>query len=410
MKTYLSRIGCLVGVSALLISGCSPQADSSRPGSNDAPASTSSSVSPEAQVEPVELTATPGDGSNKVKVDEIIEVAAAKGTLSSVKVTGTGTDAKGKSFKDEIPGKVSKDKTSWKASTRLEPGAAYTVSMTGENVDGEAATTKSTFSTQKLKLDQQTFPSVYPLDGETYGVAMPVIVKFDIAVKDKKTFEKHLKITSSPKQAGSWSWINGNEVHYRPKKYWKSGTKVSLDADLNSLPAGKGIYGQQSRKTSFKIGQSVVTTVNLKSKEATVKVNGKTARTIPVSGGKSGFVTRSGTKVITEKLARTKMASETIGIAEDSSEGYDLNVKYAMRITNSGEFVHAAPWNAGKFGRVNGSHGCVGMSTSNARWLFNKVRVGDPVKVTGSGRGLEQGNGITDWDVSWKTWQKGSAL
>lgn len=330
--------------------------------------------------------------------------------LSSVKVTGKGTDAKGKSFKDKIPGKVSKDKTAWKASTRLEPGATYTVSMTGENAEGDATSSKTTFATQSLKLNQQTFPSVYPLDGETYGVAMPVIVKFDIAVKDKKTFEKHLTVKSSPKQVGSWSWISNKEVHYRPKKYWKRGTKVSLDADLNSLPAGKGIYGQTSRKTSFKIGQSVVTTINLKKHKATVKVNGKKARTIPVSGGKSGFTTRSGTKVITEKPARTKMASETIGIAEDSAEGYDLDVKYAMRITNSGEFVHAAPWNASKFGRSNGSHGCVGMSTSNAGWLFNKVRVGDPVKVVGTSRGLEQGNGITDWDVSWKKWQKGSAL
>ncbi len=408
--TYLSRIGCLVGVSVLLVSACAPQSDPSTSQDRDAPSAASSSVAPEPGADPVELKPSPGDGSEKVKVDEIIEVAAAKGILSSVEVTGKGTDAKGKSFKDKIPGKVSKDKTSWKASTRLEPGATYTVNMTGENADGAARSTKSTFSTQSLRLDQQTFASVYPLDGETYGVAMPVIVKFDVGVKDKKTFEKHLKVTSSPQQVGSWSWISSTEAHYRPKKYWKPGTKVSLDADLNSLPAGKGIYGQKSRKTSFKIGKSVVTTINLKKHKATVKINDKLARTIPVSGGKSGFTTRSGTKVITEKLARTKMASETIGIAENSAEGYDLDVKYAMRITNSGEFVHAAPWNASKFGVSNGSHGCVGMSTSNAGWLFNKVRVGDPVKVTGTSRGLEQGNGITDWDVSWKKWQKGSAL
>lgn len=395
----------------LLVSGCAgpstaPQGPSGPDGAGSAP----SSQAAEPQAEPVALTPSPGDASEKVKVDEIVEVSAAHGTLASVRVSGKGTDAKGKSFKDQIPGKLSKDKTSWKASTRLEPGASYTVKMEGENAEGESTSTSSTFSTQSLKLDQQTFPSVYPLDGQTYGVAMPVIVKFDIAVKDQKTFEKHLLVTSSPQQTGSWNWISGNEVHYRPKSYWKPGTEVKLVADLNSLPAGGGIYGQQSRKTSFKIGQSVVTKINLKTHQARVSVNGKTARTIPVSGGKSGFTTRSGTKVITEKLARTKMASETIGIAENSAEGYDLNVRYAMRITDTGEFVHAAPWNASRFGVSNGSHGCIGMSTSNAGWLFNKVQVGDPVTVTGTGRGLEQGNGITDWDVSWKTWQKGSAL
>lgn len=104
------------------------------------------------------------------------------------------------------------------------------------------------------------------------------------------------------------------------------------------------------------------------------------------------------------------MASETIGIASNSAEAFDLKVRYAMRVTSSGEFVHAAPWNAQKFGRVNASHGCIGMSTSNAGWLFRRVKIGDPVITTGTGRGLEQGNGYTDWDVSYDTYAKGSAL
>ena len=69
------------------------------------------------------------------------------------------------------------------------------------------------------------------------------------------------------------------------------------------------------------------------------------------------------------------------------TKSYDLKVKYAMRITWSGEFVHAAPWNSANMGEVNASHGCVGMSTSDAAWLFNRVQVGDPVVTTGSGRG-----------------------
>jgi len=100
------------------------------------------------------------------------------------------------------------------------------------------------------------------------------------------------------------------------------------------------------------------------------------------------------------------MTNEMIG----ANEAYDLQVKYAMRITWSGEFLHAAPWNAANLGVANASHGCVGMSTSNAAWLFGKVKVGDPVVTTGSSRGLEKGNGYTDWDVSWSTYKAGSAL
>jgi lipoprotein-anchoring transpeptidase ErfK/SrfK len=111
-------------------------------------------------------------------------------------------------------------------------------------------------------------------------------------------------------------------------------------------------------------------------------------------------------KLILEKLPVTRMTNEMIG----ANESYDLKVRYAMRITWSGEFLHAAPWNSANLGRVNASHGCVGMSTADAAWLFNRVQVGDPVVTTGSSRGLEKGNGYTDWDVSWSQYQQGSAL
>ena len=87
-----------------------------------------------------------------------------------------------------------------------------------------------------------------------------------------------------------------------------------------------------------------------------------------------------------------------------------MQVTYAMRITWSGEFLHAAPWNPGDLGKVNASHGCIGMSTEDASWLFNKVQIGDPVVTTGTGRGIEKGNGWTDWNMSWAQYQKGSAL
>lgn len=398
--------------SAVIVAGCSatsPTASGEADGGGNEPTSSSASSAP-SQAAEVQLSANPADGKQNVKVDTLIKVAADNGTLSSVTVSGKGVDAKGVSFSDKVKGKIADDKQSWKASSRLEPGADYTVTMVGKNSEGTETTTRSSFSTQKLTLKQQTFPSVYPVDGETYGVAMPIVLKFDVPVKDKANVERHLDVTSTPKQTGSWNWISSTEVHYRPKDYWQSGTKVSLNADLNSVDAGGGVYGQESRTLDFTVGKSVVTTVNLKSHQAKVVVDGKTARTIPVSGGKSGFTTRSGHKVITEKLAQTKMASETVGISKDSPEAYNLDVKYAMRITNSGEFIHAAPWNAANFGVRNASHGCVGMSTANASWLFNTVRVGDPVVVTGTNRGLEAGNGITDWEVSWSSWKKGSAL
>ena len=173
---------------------------------------------------------------------------------------------------------------------------------------------------------------------------MPVVLTFDVPVKNRKEFEKHLSVTTAPKQEGSWSWFSDKEVHFRPKSYWKPGTKVTATADLNGLDAGNGIYGQNTTSTSFTVGRSLITKINLDTKKAKVYIDGDLERTIPISAGKSGWTTRSGTKLIMEKLPVTRMTNEMIG----ADEAYDLRVKYALRITWSGEFLHAAPVELGQ--------------------------------------------------------------
>ena len=173
---------------------------------------------------------------------------------------------------------------------------------------------------------------------------MPVIVKFDVPVTDRASIEKNLHVVSQPAQKGSWHWISDNEVHWRPAHYWKPGTKVTVNADINGVPAGNGIYGQLDRTTTFHIGASHVYKVNIETDQLRVFDNGHLTRTIPVTTGMPGFTTRSGTKVIIEKDRFHTMNSETIGIDPNSANGYNIkDVEYAMRLTYSGEFLHAAP-------------------------------------------------------------------
>ncbi|MCQ8780236.1 Ig-like domain-containing protein, partial [Escherichia coli] len=82
------------------------------------------------------------------------------------------------------------------------------------------------FTTTDLSLDQQTFASVAPLDGETVGVGMPVVVTFDVPVTDRASIEQHMSVTTTPAQIGTWRWVSDTEVHYRPKTYWQAGTQV----------------------------------------------------------------------------------------------------------------------------------------------------------------------------------------
>ncbi len=399
---------------AIVMAGCSAlpttQAEgtsSSGPSKRASDATSApTSGSPTPTTPPVSFTANVADKGAKVKVDTVVEVKAQAGTVQKVMLSYRGVDGRGAATQGSVDGSVSNDGSRWVAAERLEPSATYTLAVTGANTADQATTTTTTFSTQKLTLDQQTYASLYPLAGSTVGVGMPVVVTFDVPVTDKEKFERNLRVTSKPKQAGTWSWLSSTQVRFRPQEYWKPGTEVSVSADLNSLDAGNGVYGQTSASTSFTVGRSMITKVDLARDVATVYRGGEQVRSILVSGGKDGWETRSGTKLIMAKEFNKKMTNEMIGAKED----YTLVAKYALRITNSGEFLHSAPWNAGNFGRRNASHGCVGMSVGDSAWLYEHSLIGDPVVTTGSSRGLEQGNGYADWDVSYKTYARGSAL
>jgi lipoprotein-anchoring transpeptidase ErfK/SrfK len=282
-------------------------------------------------------------------------------------------------------------------------------SATGD--DGASVTRTTRFRTAPLTLDQQTYPSIAPLAGQTVGVGMPVIVKFDVPVTDHAAIEKNLHVTSRPAQKGSWHWLNDNEVHWRPAHFWKAGTTVTVNADINGVPAGHGIYGQLNRSATYHVGDAHIYKVNIRTDQLQVFDNGHLTRTIPVTTGMPGFTTRSGTKVIIEKDRYHTMNSETIGIDPNGPNGYNIkNVEFAMRLTYSGEFLHAAPWSVASQGHENVSHGCTGMSTSNAGWLYDHSQIGDVVQYTGSSKMMTLDNGYGDWNESFAQYAQGSAL
>lgn len=348
---------------------------------------------------PVSIRANVRTGK-PVKVDTTVTVKASGGTLQAVALRPAG----GK----RLPGTLAADGTSWQAGRLLDPGTSYV--LTAKPADGGAAWTRR-FRTQDLTLAQQTYASIAPLSGQTVGVGMPVIVHFDVPVTNKASIEKHLSVTSTPAQKGSWHWFSDTEAHWRPKRYWKAGSTVTVHADVKSIPAGNGIYGQSDRTATFKVGDKHIYRVNMATDQMKVYSNDKLLRTIPVTTGQPGFITRSGIKVIIEKDEKHTMNSETIGIPKGDPNYYNMkDVQWAMRMTYSGEFIHAAPWSVASQGHANVSHGCTGMSTANADWLFHMTQIGDVVDEYGTDRPMEVTNGYGDWNMSWADYQKGSAL
>jgi lipoprotein-anchoring transpeptidase ErfK/SrfK len=404
---YARRLGTMasLAVLSLAIAGCNAN-DSSASQHSRHPAAADPGVASTAPQRPstARLNANVKAGSTDVTVDTPVTVRVADGTLDDVVF-------KVHSHSAELPGAFNADHTRWRAKNLLEPGTTYVVTGRAEDPDGRVTTRRIAFRTESLTLPEQTYARIAPLPKEVVGVGMPVIVQFDVPVKNRSRFERHMHVKATPATAGSWSWLSDTEVHWRPKTYWKPGTTVHVDLDINGLGAGNGIYGQMDRSADFRVGQSVVMRANLRTDRMKVLLNGKLARTIPITGGKPGLETRSGTKLIVEKFLSKRMDAATVGVSPSSPDYYNIpNVQYAQRVTFSGEFLHAAPWSVYAQGNENVSHGCVGMSTANARWLFHLTHRGDPVEVTGTERGLEPGNGWTDWNESFAAFKKGSAL
>lgn len=387
----------IAGVTACaLLSGCAESGTGSSP---TGPLGQTASSSP--QVPAVDITlAVPRSG---VPVDKTVSIHAASGRLTAVSVRAAGGARLG--------GELSADGSVWTAHGRLEPDSQYTARIVSRRSDGSSQQDVRRFRTVALTLDQQTYPSIAPLAGETVGVGMPVIVTFDVPVTNKAEFERHMKVTAQPQQDGSWYWLNDQEAHWRPASYWLAGSSVSVDVDVNSLPAGNGVFGQESRHIDFTIGDAVVSKVDAQTDRMRTYVNGTLVRTTPITTGKPGFTTRSGIKVIIEKFRRKRMDSETVGISSDNPEYYNIeDVEYAMRVTYSGEFLHAAPWSVASQGHANVSHGCTGMSVANAAWIYSISKRGDVVEYTGTDRPMTFENGYGDWNLSFADYRKGSAL
>ncbi len=360
----------------------------------------SSSAAPTSDAE---ITSSVAAGASDVKVNRSVRLNVTDGTFNDVTV---------KSTSGAVKGAMAPDKLSWQSTGRLQPGETYRVRGVATDSRGEETVFQSRFKTEALPLEKQTFPSFFPISGSTVGVGLPVIIRFDVPVTDHEAIQKHIKVTSKPAQAGAFRWISDNELHWRPKKYWKSGTKVTVNADIDSVPAGNGVFGQKSRVNNFTIGRSMVSKVDMKNYEMKVYRDGKLVRTMPLTTGeRPKFTTRSGIKVIVEKFRSKRMSSATVGIPVDSDDGYDLdNVEYAMRLTYSGEFVHSAPWSVASQGNANVSHGCTGMSRANAGWLFNNSIVGDVIEYTGSPREMTLSNGFGDWNMAFSEYAQDASL
>lgn len=347
------------------------------------------------------VTITPKSGATGVDTTDAVKVDVAKGKLTEVTVE----DAKGAKVDGRITGGAS-----WTPSTHLAAGTKYTVHAVAEDSEGRKAAEDSSFTTLTPK---NTFVGYFtPEDGSTVGVGMPFSVHFTRGITKPQDVERAITVKTEPAVDVEGHWFGNDRLDFRPEKYWKTGTKVTVDLNLDGVEGRDGVYGKQHKTLKFTIGRNQVSVVDAKKHTMKVTQDGKVVKTIPVTTGKPGYATWNGQMVMSEKLTVTRMNGETVGYGGE----YDIkDVPHAIRLTTSGTFIHGNYWGGGAFGNFNASHGCVGLrdvrggysKSVPAAWFFNHSMIGDVVVVKNSDdRTVDPDNGLNGWNMSWADWKK----
>ncbi|WP_304112557.1 L,D-transpeptidase [Mycolicibacterium bacteremicum] len=229
-------------------------------------------------------------------------------------------------------------------------------------------------------------PSFNPVNGSIAGAAKPIYINFQRPIANRQMAQDAVHITSNPPVPGRFYWVTDTQLRWRPQDFWPAGAVVSIDA------AGT--------KSSFTVPEQLVATVDDATKTMTVVRNGEVEKEFPVSMGKAGNDTKNGTYYVLEKFADMVMDSSTYGVPVDSADGYRTPVKNAVRIDNSGIFVHGAPWSEGAQGNTNVSHGCINLSAEDAKWFYDNFGSGDAVVIKNTDGGLyDQPDGASDWQM-----------
>lgn len=369
--------------------------------------------------EPAELSITPETGGEEIAPNTPIRVSAEHGVITDVQidqvvvseaaVAGDGDDDDSDLY--VMTGTLNEDETEWVSDWNLRPGSEIVVTATAENETGEETELSTEFSTLDAAPGQRLeLVSNFPSSGDTVGVGMPVVINFDLPVNNKAQVENSMNVVADQEVSGAWNWITDQMAVFRPEEYWEPYQNVTVDLNLAGVEASEGVYGVRNYQIDFEIGRELIATMHVPDHEMVIEIDGEEDRVIEVSNGAANRqfdTTTSGTHVLMERYEQMTMDSSTVGIPEDAPGSYLVDVQFAVRTSNSGEFVHEMSAN-GNIGSANTSNGCTNLRYDDAKWFFDNTLMGDILDTTGTDREFKYDNGWGYWQKSWDEWLDGS--
>ncbi len=392
-RLLLLAVAC--GGSAL-VAGCAAPSGASVAVQVQAPAKPSVVAA-----QPPQVTVEPVDQARAVPLDTPVTVTSPDGTLTAVAVTRVGGGL--------LAGALTADQHTWTSSDGLDPAAEYRVVATAAGAGGTHTSTAATFTTM-TRVSRRLLSTATPADGEVVGVGEPIDLSFNVAIAPAQQagIVQRLHVVSTPAQPGAWRWFGPSELHYRPAQYWQPGTKVTVTADFHGVNAGNGAWGLAGWSRTFAVGDKHVSLIDNNTHLMQVYSNDQLINTWPVSLGKPGFETLSGTLVVLYKTPVVKMSScatfHGAACTPGNANYYDENVYADTAVSTNGYFIHAAPWSVASQGVVNVSHGCVNLSTARATAFYNWSVPGDVVVISNTSNIADINNGEADWQIPFAQW------
>ncbi|MFJ8733631.1 Ig-like domain-containing protein [Streptomyces bauhiniae] len=395
LATALSWAGLLAGAAGCTADGSGPLGIGGPPGRPPA-------------VEDA-IRVTPDDGGKGVRPGERLRVKVPEGRLEKVTVTRS-QDAQNTT----VTGHIAGDGRTWKPDDdKLALAARYTVDAVAVDGDGHRSARHTTFTTYVP--DQRFIGYITPENRATVGTGMIVSLAFNRDITDRAAVEKAVRVTAKPAVDIRAHWFGKNRLDFRPERYWKPGTEVTVDLALRDVEGAPGVYGLQRKTISFTVGRSQVSLVDAAAHTMEVRRDGELLATVPITAGAPKTPTYNGKMVVMDMLEVTRMNSQTVGFGGE----YDIpDVPHAMKLTDSGTFLHGNYWSPESPGEVNVSHGCVGLkdvkgggADTPAGWFFDRSLVGDVIEVVHSkDKTVSPDNGLSGWNMAWKQWKAGSVL
>ncbi|WP_256104064.1 Ig-like domain-containing protein [Streptomyces sp. ODS05-4] len=362
------------------------------------------------------IRVVPADRAAGVAPDDRLEVRVPSGRLERVRVVRV-SDARPVA----VPGRVSEDGLRWRPApgTRLATAAAYRVEAVALDGHGRRSARHTTFTTAVP--GQRFVAYAKPEHRSTVGTGMIVSLTFSHPVRDRAAVERAVRVTSRPAVEVAGHWFGDDRLDLRPRDFWRPGTEVAVDLRLRDVEGAPGVYGIQDKRIAFTVGRSQTAKVDAQRHTMEVRRDGELLATVPITAGAAKNTTYNGRMVVTELYEVTRMNGATVGFKDADGKGeYDIkDVPHAMRLTDSGTFLHGNYWERpAVFGSANVSHGCVGLrdvkggsSDAPAGWFFDRTLVGDVVEVVNSAdRTVDPANGLGGWNLDWTAWKAGSAL